>query len=466
MKGKAIRLAPITPRALGTGAVEAASGFVLTLARRHSVMTATLLRTAIAAPRPGGFVYPGLARRFALMNVDGYGKYALQMSQRLEVLTRNEDLARTTLLMLSDVLNPMGHAALHEDRHWCDLCLLEDLTGPDTPYQRLSWCIRSSTHCARHRCRLSSQCPACSARQPYFPSLPFVGHCHSCGQRLSRPSRLTSKQEDIELVKSIYTHELIEAMQSLKGPLEHRKLVAWLNAICDQYRSKSERQALTTVASIDASNLRRWLSGDVKPSLDMLMHFCATLRCSPASVITGQSSLIDFEAVHRVDRHKLAVRVKRSESDNKKIERHLYTALRRPAAGAPSLKAVAREIGCNWTYLFHRFPKLAAQIRDRGAKSRAAAAKAQLSRHKDQLCDILKQLERQGIYPSIRNIRQHSYMSASVLAKPELTKLMEDKRARALRSRLPARRSEAYLAGVTRKHKLAIRPSYGSKLTP
>lgn len=443
MKAKVLRLAPISPRALGTGDVEAASGFVLTLARRHSVITATLLRNAIAAPGPGGFAFPGLAKRWALINVDGYGKYALQVSQRLEQLTQIDNLGRTTLLMLSDALNPMGHAALHEDRHWCDLCLLEDLTDPGTPYQRLSWCVRSSTHCARHRCRLNSRCPACGGRQPYFPSLPFVGHCHTCGQRLSRASPLISAQDDIEFVKSIYTHELIEAMQSLKRPLEHRKLVAWLNAVCDQYRSKPELQALTTVSAVDTSNLRRWLAGETKPSLDMLMHFCATLRCSPASVITGQSSLIDFDAVQRADRAKLSVRVKRSESDNKKIERHLYQALRRPLAGAPSLKAVAREIGCNWTYLLHRFPRLAAQIRVRGEKSRAAAAKAQLAQHKDRLSGVLKQLEHKGVYPSTRNVRRHSNMSASVLAKPELRKLMEDKRARALRGRLSARELEA-----------------------
>lgn len=334
--------------------------------------------------------------------------------------------------MLSDALNPMGHASLHENRHWCDLCLLGDLSS-GTPYQRLSWCIRSSTHCARHQCRLNSQCPTCGARQPYFPSLPFVGHCHSCGKRLSQPSPPISPEDSIDLVKSVYTYELIEAIQTLQRPLEHRRLVSWLNAVCDQYRRRPDLQALTTVSSVDSSNLRRWLSGDTKPTLDMLMHFCATLRCSPASVITGQLSLIDFDAVQRGDRTKLSVRVKRSESDNKKIEQHLHQALRRPLAGAPSLKAMAREIGCNWTYLHHRFPKLAAQIRLRGEKSRAAAAKAQLAQHKDQLSDVLKQLEHRGIYPSTRNVRLHSNMSASVLAKAELRELMEDRRSHALR---------------------------------
>lgn len=443
MKEKAIRLAPIPPRALGTGAVEAVSGYVLTLARRHSVVTATLLRDAIAVPRPVGFSFPGLARRSALTSVDGYGQYALQMAQRLEQLTQIDNLSRTTLLMLSDALNPMGHASLHQDRHWCDLCLLEDITSPETPYQRLHWCVRSSTHCARHRCRLNSQCPACGARQPYFPSLPFVGHCHTCGERLCRSSPPISPQDDIELVKSIYTYELIEAIQTLKRPLEHRRLVSWLNAVCDQYRRKPELQALPTVSSVDNSNLRRWLTGETKPSLAMLMHFCATLRCSPASVITGQASLIDFEAVRRADRSKLSVRVKRSESDNKSIERHIYQALRRPLSGAPSLKAVAREIGCNWTYLNHRFPELAAQIRIRGEKSRAAAAMTQLTQHKDQLSGVLKLLEHKGIYPSIRNIRRNSNMSASVLAKPELRQLIEDRRARALRGRLSACRAEA-----------------------
>lgn len=443
MKTKAIKLAPIPPRALGTGEVEAASGFVLTLARRHSVNTSTLLRHAIVCPTQAGCTRPGLAKRWALFNIDGYGKYALQVSQRLEQLTQIDNLARTTLLLLSDALNPMGHASLHEHRHWCDVCLLEDLTDSGTPYQRLIWCIRSSTHCVRHRCRLSIRCPACDERQPYFPSLPFVGHCHTCGERLSRSPPVITQQDEIDFVKSIYTYELIEAMQTLKRPLEHRKLVSWLNAVSDQYRRRPELGTLATVSSVDHSNLRRWLMGETKPSLDMLMHFCATLRCSPASVITGQASLIDFDSVKQGDRAKLSIRVKRSDSENMKIERHLYQALRRPLAGAPALKAVAREIGCNWTYLLHRFPKLATQIRARGKQSRDAAAKEQLARQENQLSGVLKQLQLRGIYPSIRNIRQDSNMSASVLAKPQLRKLMDDARTRALRERLSARALEA-----------------------
>jgi len=175
----------------------------------------------------------------------------------------------------------------------------------------------------------------------------------------------------------------------------------------------------------------------------MLMHFCATLRCSPASVITGQSSLIDFEALRRADRAKLSIRVKRSESENNQINQHLQQALRRPLAAAPSLKAVAREIGCNWTYLLHRFPEIAAQVRARGEKSRAAAAKARLAEHKAQLSSTLIQLERKGVYPSTRNVRRYSSMSARVLAKPELRKMMEDRRTRALRRQFSGQRSEA-----------------------
>lgn len=443
MSAKGIRLASISPRGLGTGEVEAASGYVLTLARKHSVMTATLLRRAIAAPENGGFAFAGLTRRRALTTVDGYGQYAKQISQRLEQLTQIDNLSRTTLLMLSDALNPMGHASLHADRHWCDVCLLEDLTSSSTPYQRLSWCVRSMSHCARHRCRLNSRCPACDARQPYFPSLPYVGHCHTCGDRLSQLSPLTSPQDDIELIKSIYTYELIEAIQILKRPLEHRRLVSWLNVMSDQYERKPGLQSLSNVSSVDHSNLRRWLTGESKPSLAMLMHFCAILRCSPASIISGQASLIDFEAVRREDRSKLSIRIKRSESEVKKIEQHLNQALLRPLSGAPSLKGVAREIGCNWTFLLYRFPDLSDQIRIRGEKSRTAAANTQLTRHKNQLSGVLKLLERRGFYPSIRNIREHSNMSASVLARPELRQLIEDRQRRTLRTRLLARKLEA-----------------------
>lgn len=440
---KSNKLAPILPRALGTGDVEAASGFVLTLARRHSVITTTLLRSVIAGSGPEGFEFPGLARRTDLVNVDGYGKYAAQVSRRLEDLTQIDNLGRMTLLRLSDALNPMGHAVLHEDRHWCDQCLLQDLSDAGTPYQRLSWCVRSSTYCVRHRCRLNSLCPSCNSHQPYFPSLPFVGHCNSCGQRLSRDASHVTTQDDIDLVKSIYTFDLIEAIQTLDHPLDHSKLVSWLNTVCDQYRSKPGLKSLPTVSAVDSSNLRRWLAGKTKPSLDMLMHFCATLRCSPASVITGQSSLIDFEALRRADRAKLSIRVKRSESENNQINQHLQQALRRPLAAAPSLKAVAREIGCNWTYLLHRFPEIAAQVRARGEKSRAAAAKARLAEHKAQLSSTLIQLERKGVYPSTRNVRRYSSMSARVLAKPELRKMMEDRRTRALRRQFSGQRSEA-----------------------
>lgn len=438
-------LAPILPRALGTGDVEAASGFVLTLARRHSVITTTLLRSVIAGPGPEGFDYPGLARRTNLVNVDGYGKFASQISLRLENLTQIENLGRLTLLKLSDALNPMGHAALHKDRHWCDRCLLQDLSDSGTPYQRLSWCVRSSTYCPRHSCRLSHLCPSCNKCQPYFPSLPFVAHCNFCGQRLSRDATSVTSQDNIDLIKSIYIHDLIAALQTLDRTLDHQALVSWLNTICSQYNNQPGLQSLPRVSAVDPSNLRRWLAGETKPSLDMLMHFCATLRCSPSSIITGQSSLIDFDALRRADRAKLSVRVKRSDAENNEINHHLRQALRRPLATAPSLKAVAREIGCNWTYLLHRFPEIAAQVRTRGEKSRAAAADARLAKYKAQLSRTLIQLERAGVYPSARNIRRHSSMSARVLAKPALRKMMEDSRARALRRQLSGQASEAKL---------------------
>lgn len=413
------RCAPLTPQGHGSGDVEAASSLTVNLARRHSVTTAALLAGVISVIEIAGRAAPAFSRRMQLHSADAYGQYAEALTQRLSVTMSVEHLEGITCLPWKDMLNPMGHALLHRTRGWCNECLVEDISRNRVPYGRLYWGLRPTTHCVHHKTRLIRVCPHCKSTQPYFPALPFLSHCDDCGESLLTTTNQPESEEAFEYWKSLYTFELVDRTQRSSARITHDDFRGWINSVCNRYRDAGQGRHLASGVQIDHSNLRRWQSGEAKPSLDMLIHFCVSVRCSPASIITKQHSMIDGQLLRTDKREKLSKRSRRSKGDFERIRKHLERVIARKTVPAPSLKQVARDLGCKTPYLNYRFPKLAIKIRDRAEECRNFRLKQARKRQNDQLQMAIEALSSRGLYPSTRHIRQVSGMSAMVLSVQE-----------------------------------------------
>jgi transcriptional regulator with XRE-family HTH domain len=167
----------------------------------------------------------------------------------------------------------------------------------------------------------------------------------------------------------MYVYDFLDITQRVVITPDHGSLLDWLNLLCRHY-SDGRASELATVTSIDRSNLVRWLEGNAKPSLDLLIHFCVSLRCSPASIITKQPSLIDHQLIRRASRPPMSKRKARTPDELQRIRVELSRVLQKKVS-PPSLKQLSRSLGCTPYFLTSRFPELATPIRDRARKHRA-----------------------------------------------------------------------------------------------
>ncbi len=395
-------LAPLALYAAGTGDVEAQSSLVARSALCHSVKSITLLTQVILRKE----ILPRQRSRLRLPllhTINGYCKCAETVANRLKVLMAHDQAYQGTLLVWSEVLNPMGHQLLHQARAWCPHCLKEDEEQGRVPYQRLYWCLRPVRMCVRHRTPLVSRCPVCDASQAYVPSLPFQDSCGRCGAHLTAHEDGSPTTETIDWWKAWATYELLAQSYTLSEKIPHKRFLQWIDHLC-KHHANGRPSVLARMTGLYDANLKRWISGETKPSLDLLLDFCYALRCPPASIITGQPHLSAIELLRAPAERRIAKRRLRSRAEVSQIEANLQRLIRNYPTCMPSLNEVARRHKCKRAYLLYRFPGLSQTIKGLAANRRQTELQRRRLAWKSRLAPYLRLLQRRGTYPSDRHL--------------------------------------------------------------
>lgn len=412
-----ISLAPLQPLSIGSGDIEALSSVLTRIAGEHSVLVSTLIRQLFQ----GRFSWH-IGRNAQLHSINGVGHYAITYGERLAFLAGQDSIRRSNLCDWSQILDPRGHYLLHPHRHWCNQCMRTDRERLIPAHDRLYWVVRDVVLCVHHRTTLCSTCPNCGSHQPFLWRLPLIDACHMCGADIvsaSSPDGLPISQTD--LWKAISVYELLRSSQEGKDPISHTKLLGWLKIICDHHADGSSAK-LAAMTGLDGSNLRRWIVGESKPTLSALLHLCQALRCPPASILTGQPHLIDQELALTQPFCRRAPNIRRSDRELRRYETSLRKAM--DVNSVPSLKTIARKLGCKKEYLSYRFPELSKKLVALATESRAREVSVRKAARRAGVESAVSKLVAAGIYPSDRNLRSINGIPPSHLRDPDIRPLL------------------------------------------
>lgn len=395
-------LAPLSLEGAGTGDLESNTSLITRSAEHHSVLGGTLVRQLIL--RDPASSYKKRPWATAQHPFNGYGVHARLVAKRLGDLMGMPAPAGGSMTPWAEMLNPMGHDLLHEERHYCRPCMREDIAKGRSPFHRLYWSARPVRACVHHRVQLEHKCPGCDRKQGLIPSLPYLHICQHCGTSLIQADDSPEIASSADWWRAASVHELIARSQG-QAAIPHRLMLQWLKTLCSHYGGGSP-WVLAKRTGLDVANLKRWLSGEAKPNLGVLIDFCAALRCSPASIVTGQPHLAALElSPDLIEKRKPRQRRIRKPTEIEKMRLSLERALSGGYGAAPSLKEMARRLDCGDGFLLWKFPALAKKVKKISEKRRREQYDRRHALRLKQAAACLERLAKKGIYPSDRHLR-------------------------------------------------------------
>ena len=179
----------IAPRALGTGASEALSSYVVRLAGAHVVPVRVFVHSVFPEVLRGTGLVPRnlLARRRAVW-MNGNGRWAEVLSEGLGCLVRRRDLSLLTMAAFTDVL--AAPRVLADTKRWCATCYASMRERGGECWDPLAWSLSPVRVCPEHGVALRERCALCNRLQPWLPRDTTVGWCAWCGEDLASSGAL------------------------------------------------------------------------------------------------------------------------------------------------------------------------------------------------------------------------------------------------------------------------------------
>ena len=361
------RLYSLAPEGVGTPRIESLTSYLTRLAAAHGWPTRILMEREIG-PRLGWTSSLTTLLKNGAYCLNGSGEAADKGVAVLEQLTRQSDLLRLTLLPWRAVF--ARRALLRVTRAWCPRCY-EQWRAQGTPiYEPLIWAVAAVTVCASHRRRLATRCPHCGVNhQPMLASWSLPGHCFSCGAWLGSAKIGASSSEEQRWIAEVVGELLATSDRTVFAP---RAVVAALACCIDQC-TQGNIAAFATLLQRPRNTVWLWCSGQVIPSLPLVLHLCRQLGLTPAQFLSGadHATGIPVSTSHARSGDRSPTRKTPVPFDRQSIRAALERVLQEENV-TPSMREAARRVGCDSGVLYHQFPALCRQI---AARSRVAAAR-------------------------------------------------------------------------------------------
>jgi TniQ len=273
----------------GTWMQESLLNYLHRLAREHQIRVMDLL-VQVVLPRTNVSIHYGRFR-FATESartVNGYGKYASQVSTALMDLTCVTNLQSSTFLPWSGLFDGKGAGLLHPTRTWCPDCLAEaELAGEPHNFPLL-WSCSSVTHCPIHMCELQSLCVKCNAPQQPVCDSAFYGRCLSCGMSLGWKSGLFTSHR-----LSNRQHFITKGLGAMiaMGPralelASTERFSAGIRRIAEITHNGSCRR-LAKSLKITPKVMVDWVRLSKRPRMDTFLEVCYRLGIDPVDLLQG-----------------------------------------------------------------------------------------------------------------------------------------------------------------------------------
>jgi hypothetical protein len=378
---------------------EALLGYAHRVANAHVVPIVKLLREEVLGRTDmrSAWFTSGFSKKYS-KTINGYGKYAVEMSAALESLTLNEDLRSGTFLYWRGLFDGKGTGLLHPKRRWCSNCLIEDDNAQRPITYRLLWASYLVDHCPTHLTPLRSDCPSCGMEQLFVSDAVALGRCCHCGAFLGVREGLwdcpAPGPKDKFMVAAI--SEMISMGPGAEDLALIEKFIAQIKAfslrVVEGPVSKLEREI-----GFRKGSIYRWTAGGKKPQFDQFLELCFRINVSPADLLTGSwANSPSPRAIRKMD---VPVR-----QHHKVLSEAGLAALREDVDRLSSCfssyedaKDVAARHGITMTSFTNRYAEIYAKFSQHRIHVRELLRLQRLRTDEEKTKEVMRQLHRNGM---------------------------------------------------------------------
>lgn len=351
----------------GTSMQESLLNYLHRLAREHQIRVMDLL-VQVVLPRTNVSIHYGrfrFATEYA-RTINGYGKYASQVSAALMDLTCVTNLQSSTFLHWSGLFDGKGAGLLHPTRTWCPDCLVEAESAGEPHNFPLLWSCSSVTHCPVHMCELQSRCVKCNAPQQPICDSAFYGRCVVCGTSLGWRSGLFAAHR--LPVRQHFITKGVGAMIAM-GPravecATTERFSAGIRRIAEITHDGSYRR-LASSLKINPTVMAGWVRLSKRPRMDTFLEVCYRLGIDPVDLL--QEHLPSSEPRLRPGSlplsrpsHKLSAERLRA------VEAEIHRIVHKDGSPTP-LSELAKAFGTSPGHLKYQLPDACKRLREYNA---------------------------------------------------------------------------------------------------
>lgn len=222
----------------------------------------------------------------------------MQWVETLEDLTARNDLRSLTLLPWRGILSADGVS--RRRRAWCRRCYQECRERQSTVYDSLLWMLAPATACPLHEVPLEELCRHCRKYSLPFSSRGRPGFCNHCDGWLGSDVPVPSSAESGNLEMRVRTARQIGDLLSF-GATQSQPVCSNLRdniqrIIADW--AHGNRLLCCRAAGISDKTLTQWMTGQVLPSLPLLIRLAHNLRVPVKRMLIDELAAGDELWIH------------------------------------------------------------------------------------------------------------------------------------------------------------------------
>jgi hypothetical protein len=338
----------------------------------------------------------GFSKKYS-KTINGYGKYAVQMSEALEGLTLNEDLRSGTFLYWRGVFDGKGTGLLHPKRRWCANCLTEDAEAQRPIVHKLLWTSFLVDHCPTHLTPLRSNCPSCGLEQLFVSDAVALGRCCHCGVFLGIREGLwdcpAPRPKEKFMVAAISEMIALGARAAELASIE--KFVHQIKEF-SLYGVDGPVPKLEREVGFRKGSIYRWTGLGKRPQFDQFMELCFRINLSPVQLLDGSwLSTATPWAIHKMEvpirqHHKIL-----SEAELAAL-REDVDRLGACDSSYEDAKDVAARHGITMNSFTNRYADIYAKFSQHRLHVRALLFEQRLRRQEEKTIEVVRNLHRSG----------------------------------------------------------------------
>lgn len=380
----------------------------------------------------------GFAKRYS-KTVNGYGKYAEQMSASLEQLALAQDLRAGTCLHWRGLFDPKGTGLLAPVPRWCPTCLEAQQGSGELIVAPLQWSLGPVTRCIRHGAPLQSTCPTCGAEQHFISDAVPRGRCSSCGGRLGYREGLWSN--GAASARELFMADAVNEMLTLGREAE---ALASLDVFTSQINAVSVFKCGRGIRHLEREigfrkhSICRWTEEGKRPQFDQFLELCFRIGTKPVDLLDGSWAL---------DRSSVALRKgavperRRSHVLSESGLAALKADVERIVSSQESFEdavAVAERHGISASAFKYRHGDLYAVLAAHRLVVRGTLKQQRLARQEAKAVELVQLLHGQHVRLTRANI-ETAMLEAGMTLKDPVTRRIAFKERERLESKVPAK---------------------------